>query len=261
MLWLLCISFGLELKSDHLSKNSRATFDIRSFEFLFNAVNIIFPPILSSDLNYIITYKRYLNIYRYRFSKRLKGQEKGIYIYPQKNVIAIAGGTLFHCKTGTHILQTFVCDGVKDCPGDKEDHEKNFQCEATSFVNRSIPHCKYVTDKLGKKTCSLFYTMFPDNSCRIYKPPVSRTKISNDAVNSLNNFTCKNGNDISQILVNDLISDCGPEGDDEYHLNNILNFLHNYKCSLQEQLPCLAGHSKCYNISDICAYKLNISTT
>ena len=84
--------------------------------------------------------------------------------------------------------------------------------------------------------------MFPDNSCRIYKPPVSRTKISNDAVNSLNNFTCKNGNDISKILVNDLISDCGPEGDDEYHLNNILNFHHNYKCSLPEQLPCLVGH-------------------
>ena len=153
-----------------------ATFDIRSFEFLFNAVNIIFPPILSSDLNYIITYQRYLNIYRYRFSKSLKGKEKGIYIYPQKNIIAVAGGNLFQCKTGTHILQTFVCDGVKDCPGDKEDDEKNCHCQATSFVNRSIPHYKNVTDKLGKKTCSLFYTMFPDNSCRIHKPPVPRTK-------------------------------------------------------------------------------------
>ena len=199
-----------------------------------------------------------MNIYRYRFSKSLKGKEKGIYIYPQKNIIAVAGGNFFHCKTGTHILQTFVCDGVKDCPGDKEDDEKNCQCEATSFVNRSIPHCKYVTDKLEKKTCSLFYIMFPDNSCRIHKPPVPRTELSNDTLNPLNNFTCKNGNDISQILVNDLISDCGPEGDHEYHLNNILNFHHNYKCSLPEQLPCLAGHSKCYNIFDICTYKLNI---
>ena len=241
-----------------MSKRDIKTIDIKSFEFLFNAVDAIFPPILSSDLNYIVTLKKYFNIYRYRFSKVLTGKEQGLYIYSQKHIFSVTGGNLFGCKTGTYILQKFLCDGIKDCPGGEEEDEKNCQCEAASYVNRTTRPCKYMNVKMGKKACSSFYIMFQDGSCHIYQPPVDSTNISNDAINPFHKFTCKNGKQINKILINDLFSDCGPDADDEYHLNNIINFHHNYKCPFPEQLPCLAGHSKCYNISDICTYKLNV---
>ena len=68
---------------------------------------------------------------------------------------------------------------------------------------------------------------------------------------------CMNGLIIDSILVNDLLVDCFPDPDDEFLLAYVLTGNANLNCSNPGELPCKEGHSKCFNISDICKYRLN----
>ena len=58
-------------------------------------------------------------------------------------------------------------------------------------------------------------------------------------------------------MVNDFVTDCGPNAEDA----NILHIIHkgitNCKCDLKYQIPCRKGHNKCYNVSEICTFKIN----
>ena len=60
-------------------------------------------------------------------------------------------------------------------------------------------------------------------------------------------FICPNSSVIIDIfLVNDLVSDCGPEGEDEPALIALLKFKKAVPCSLPSEIPCLKGHPKCF---------------
>ena len=68
---------------------------------------------------------------------------------------------------------------------------------------------------------------------------------------------CTDGTTISADLVDDLVVDCTQEYEDELLLQQILQNEKYFPCKESHQLPCLKGHSNCYNISEICTYRLN----
>ncbi len=70
-------------------------------------------------------------------------------------------------------------------------------------------------------------------------------------------FKCSNQKVINQTLVNDLVSDCNLGGEDEPILVDLLADKHFQTCTQPFELPCVLGHSKCYNVSDICLFKMN----
>ena len=70
-------------------------------------------------------------------------------------------------------------------------------------------------------------------------------------------FLCYNGKALDVLYVNDLVSDCGPESEDEPVLLLMKSKLEIFKCKPWE-IPCMKGHIKCFNFTDICLYKLNI---
>ncbi len=74
-------------------------------------------------------------------------------------------------------------------------------------------------------------------------------------------FQCPNGGRISYGLVNDLVSDCGSGAEDEGHLLFLYNFTKTFSCPSLEQMPCRVGHSKCYNISQICSLRFTEENT
>ena len=53
------------------------------------------------------------------------------------------------------------------------------------------------------------------------------------------------------------MADIGPKAEDEPQLLSILTSPYKTSCSLPYQIPCIYGHTKCYNVSDICKYTLN----
>ena len=69
-------------------------------------------------------------------------------------------------------------------------------------------------------------------------------------------MSCQDGTTIGILLRNDLIFDCGLEGEDEPILMSLLNNRMSLSCMKPDMFPCMDGHSKCYNIRDICTYKL-----
>ena len=64
---------------------------------------------------------------------------------------------------------------------------------------------------------------------------------------------------IDMTLVDDLVADCGPEAEDEPALIALTKFDKMLKCRMPHEMPCLEGHPKCFNIANICTYKLNQS--
>ena len=69
-------------------------------------------------------------------------------------------------------------------------------------------------------------------------------------------FKCNNSQLIDTSLFNDLIADCGPDGEDEPLLKSILLY-HNYSSCKPHEIPCMDGHFRCYNFSHICIFALN----
>ena len=84
--------------------------------------------------------------------------------------------------------------------------------------------------KQGTKSCSLFYLTLKDGSCVFY----GLVKIN-----------------INLKVINHVFSN----GDDKEFLG--LKFLSNMICQENGQLPCKGGYRKCYNITELCIYKLN----
>ncbi len=65
------------------------------------------------------------------------------------------------------------------------------------------------------------------------------------------------GNNFDTGLLNDLVIDCYPSGKDEPVLQNLMMFNIKRQCADADQLPCMYGHNKCFNVSLICTYRTN----
>ena len=81
--------------------------------------------------------------------------------------------------------------------------------------------------------------------------------ISNNWSYTINKFQCNSGKILSSELVNDLVADCGIEADDESILKSMLLNGSYFECEHPSELPCKEGHPRCYNLTDICTFKLN----
>ena len=240
--------------------------DLAKFQFLFEAVNVNFPPFLTSDLNHTMTYTRYGSLFHYQKHINSEVIKEGLIITEEEPIKFFLGGNLFNCSYKVLISIKFVCDGVIDCPQNSPEDEKgcefsdsNVTSNFHSLINQHHP-CRKHNGCLSMKNCQIFLEIpwkekkwdtseqYTGKSLFILKYNIN---------NQNNTFLClSNQVVIRLLLVNDLVSDCGPENEDEPHL--LLNALgQNCSCSNRYQIPCRKGHSKCYNISAICTYRLN----
>ena len=98
-------------------------------------------------------------------------------------------------------------------------------------------------------------------SCQKYKSIHYNNPNSENINGNIKNktmFICDNGLAIDEILFNDLIYDCGPNGEDEPLLLSILRNEVDSSCDELNKIPCMKVHSRCYHLRDICTYKLNV---
>ena len=91
--------------------------DLKRLKVLFNAVSIEFPPILSPDFSFILSYQRYSDIYIYEKHVVKNNSAEGIFICSDDLMSIFKGANIFKCGNGTFISQQYVCDGLVDCPG------------------------------------------------------------------------------------------------------------------------------------------------
>ena len=145
------------------------------------------------------------------------------------------GGNLIQCANGEYISVLSLDDGIVGCANANATNEK--KCEYRHTLSPNM--CKHFAQRTYKKfrSSSTFYfdlelndikCQFSKNKCKkvsrygdhispvlingsklIYPMEIAQ-KISDET----NKFLCKSGIEIDILLVNDLVSDCGPENDD-----------------------------------------------
>ena len=159
------------------------------------------------------------------------------------------GENIFKCIKGGYISSIYVCDDRIDCPFDNSE-EKNCVCHISQLNNISIHSFKKLQN-YNETGTSLCYLSF-DGTYHKYVVKQYREQKSSEQF-----IVCKSGCKLDLILKNDLVPDCGPEAEDKPILLSLLLSSAYLTCLEPYQLPCKEGHSKCYNMSDICSYKLN----
>ncbi len=225
------------------------------FSFLFLAVGTQFLPILVSD-RAIVTFRVCEGFFDFLMSDaKSTSQNQALRITTKGWVTFVRRGNVFTCEKGNVISTASICDHLSDCSYLDLSDESGCSCNETEQVNQAM--CKYVLSKENQKSCSPFYLKTFDNRCvMFFLAHQKHNEVHPKATQNGNMFKCQNGTNIKPNLVNDLVADCGTGAEDE----NILftpQSMENVICSGNYHLSCRRGHSKCYKISDICAYRLD----
>ena len=248
-------------KCRHYGMNYLDLFNISQFQFLFDAISTVIPAILSPhELNdsivNVFTYKRYMKIYWYDVDTSLVSNTAGFQVCTSDIAPYPVGDNVFRCSSGAFISYGHVCDNIRDCPyGDTSD-EDFCTCNYTKYEHsqESLQLCKNVVKNNGEVICSPFYYMTVEGICFKY----IELKKGIGSFTEKNNVMCTNGSEIDTILYNDLVADC-EDASDEINLKTLLTFGDDiFTCAHPGELPCIKGHTKCFNITDICVYELNM---
>ena len=216
----------------HVTGISMPLPQVKKLTFLFNAISSNFANFLllhkKSDQSVItFTYEKYLTKYKYITSAVPLKNASGWVVLSADKIIHSVSNLIFKCTGGEYISFMYLLDGTFDCLSDMSDENENMQI------------CKF------HRICQMFFfKVFVNNY------PVKY--ITHQA------FLCKRRElIISYDMVNDLISDCGQWAEDESLLNNMLKYGIKTTCSNPNQIPCKTGHSKCYEVNQICKYNID----
>ena len=170
---------------------------------------------------------------RLRFIKTLvqSNTVSGNYVCgSNRNKIHI-GINIFYCKLGGYILHTYTCDGIDDCPNDNSD-ENMCVCDEEHYSKNKNNMCIKMQRTNNNTYCTHNYFMDITGSCKkyIFNMIMIENKYQKIENKNMKTFLCNNSKTISISLVNDLISDCGPDSEDEPILLEILAKAQTFHC-------------------------------
>lgn len=147
--------------------------------------------------------------------------------------------------------------------------ENTAECDSKGFASlQAVFHgeskCSITTDRRHdikqEGNCSLLMYKTQTGSCVLYLNWNSFSLSLQHSVDEQNKpyLTCKHGQKLHLELVDDLVADCGPAGEDEKLLVSLLISFKQLKvCQHPYELPCWEGHTRCFNTTDICKFSLN----
>ena len=255
-----------------LRKDAIAFQDLQLFQIIFDAISPsqFIPKIIyftnSSKLK-IMSFALHNNRISFKYASIMSKQVAGHFVYKHNKNILMLESLTFHCDTGEYISFNYVCNRHSDCLNDNSDE---IYCLCLQKVTKdNDTRCNSLELENGKIVCANTHQKSLDGSCQPFTHSfhyLSMNKVSfgQNRLSHIDNnlpqppFICNNGLLIHISLFNDLISDCGPDGEDEPLLKLLLSTSYiNISICKHNEIPCRDGHSKCFNISDICIFKLN----
>ncbi len=204
-------------------------------EHLFLAVVAdTFPPLFESNATYVIV-TRYINKLIYRRHKH-HNKQKEMFCIEKKDVTSVQFGEhLFRCADGAYISALYLCDGVFDCPDKTSNDDKNcwfFGAQVSRPLHKSFLHLATEID--NPIFCKPLYQL-KNGKCQ---PHYSKSDIKQlSDMNTPVFFRCSNGQEIDQILVDGLVIDCLPQGDDEPLLLLVQSSIKFAHCKSKDQIP------------------------
>ncbi len=206
--------------------------DSSRFQYLFNSISAMFPPIFSQDLRYTLLYHRYSNIYNY--THRAVCETSEAFVIERKDVPRnVIGGNIFSCG-GTYMsyMSLNYCDTKESRASAK--YNTSHECPLTHYKSHvGTCHLYFVLDEFkSEQVQNVHHNVHFDNS-------------SVCAFQSCDNCSChyKNLTNFNQF-----------RNVDESNFNQFRTV---DACSKRGKVSCIVGQDHCYNVSDICTYKLS----
>ena len=244
----ICIGFHwldkMQGVSTHHCDRNTMFHNEEMFSFLYKAVKHVLPPFLYnfSPQNGSVQrfqYNRFLNLFQHKTDIVHFSQAQGFYLCIETRLKQKVGGNIKLCGEMLFVSSLTHCHTIP----------QHWQKDNDSFLreNESEIHKEHGTAQV----CVNLYFLERTNICLHYK--VQEEKIKYEATN----FFCNDGSQLHIILKDDLVADCGSTAEDELHLQALLTSNKATNCEHPFQIPCRTGHSKCYNITEVCSYSLD----
>ena len=208
--------------------------------------------LIQKDKNfaYVIKFERFLNKIRHIYYIGNNSVAKGFYTYQYNRINIIIGSNLFNCTKGGYILYEYMCDGKTDCPSDQSD-EQFCICNNTGYTNAGQ---RSTLNRRIRTICSNYYYVTKQGYNQKFRDnnyvKQEKHEYKSSSVN-IDPFICNNGIIINEKLRDDLIFDCGPQGEDEPILMSLLKHEIYSLCVKPDMIPCMEGHSKCYYLNTL----------
>ncbi len=238
------------------------------FSFLFRAVSAAFPlsfaKIKANNTHlHEFKLKKSLNLFHIQNTTTVVPLEdaEGLLVSTALETLEKPKYILFTCRNMSLMSVISLCDGYNDCLFDFTKYTDEISCQ-------SATHSK----------CQPLYYITKDGACQKYSTsPLEiqktkpRKKVNHNSHNKGDDlYLCKttltsaeeslsDGKKIPYSLVNDLVADCGPNAEDESVLKFLLENQTEVSCKETGMIACLEGHSKCFEVLDICFYSLDLS--
>ena len=211
--------------------------DVKKFEFIFQAIHTVFPPIILYDLSYKISYSKVSNVFHYKMHAIRDNIYKGLIITKEDPNTFTKGGNIFECENKIYISMQSICDMIKDCPYLSTDE---YNCNNITILNISYAQSNVRLNNFIQKNHKFSNHFIIDNE------EYNKSKHQDDQ--NIKQFC---NTKLPTILLNDLVQDCNETAEDEFL------FTEGAVCLDKYQIPCREGHPQCFNISEICTYRLN----
>ncbi len=243
-----CLAFlWLDYKTASQSHSEIALQEISRISVFFFAVREIFPPVFLFRNNQTIIFHKCASSQKSQVNQITSDSVYALHITVRNSHLFETYGNSFKCDEDIFISTVQVCDGKIDCPQNGTD-EIGCECRNQEEFSQK---CKYLINNDGAKSCSAFYLRFHSSECQ-HITLSTQGNVGLPVKNS--SFYCSSGVLLSSSLVNDLVADCGASAEDEMfgRQTSGRDF-----CAAKGQLSCRFGYSKCYNISEICSFRLN----
>ncbi len=222
------------------------------FHVLMEAIAVLLPPLISRNKNgsQLVSHvpEKHSGDISHNANVKPAQTDTGLQICTASQTTFVLAQNVLLCATGTYISASFVCDGKKSCPGDDLSDENHTLCSNIHDPD-SKPHSTSLRNDQGD---------------------LSDKTESSLLENPTDTFTCHKSKEIPVFMVDDLVPDCaqGIKANGSLNVNNethqdeplLVSLLRHDKfqpCRDMTLIPCRAGHPKCYNISEVCTYRLN----
>ncbi len=221
---------------------------VSHFAHIFVAVaSTTFPRIFDIDVVHYTSIVRYDDIFNYTKQPVTSYNEEAFFVITQEHVEHIIGQNLVQCKDGPLFSVSFFCESLKLCKQRKKLEDNAHFCLGSPTGHTNDGFVK----KHQRNKCSTLVFISHTGECFPYYFTAKQHIRAKKSY-----FKCQDRSDIDLRLVNDFVADCSTETD-ELMMKSIYQNHSHFAGHSQYQIPCLDGHAKCFNVTDICAFKIN----
>ena len=250
-IWNLSPKYCYTLKNlEALSNN------LKVVHHIISAMSPLFriPAFILQDE--VITIHRFFDRLIYKKGNRSieKSETGGYLVHRLGRIYPHFGINMFHCTKGAYILHESVCDDIIDCPNDSSDEET---CERKYILNNADSNISVTLLRANNKAitaCGSNYYLTNTGLCNKFSS--HQFSKNHSYTDDLNVLTCEKELNISDSFKSTPTSYNRPtNGEKFYHINSKHN-TQEPSCE-PKKISCLESYSSCFEITDICIYKLN----